>query len=126
MAQAKEDIKENEMQELQTVDYIRGIIEKNSGVISINGLIGIVLSGDTNELPPNTDFNDLKLVGGVYNLATGPYLNSPKRDVPWSILIVFSGYSTLQIFIEKYTFTIYARVYNGTNKWGEWKEISFT
>lgn len=117
-----EDIRENEMQELQSTDYVRVIQGNISGVYPVKGFIYQLI--DRGEPDVNSDFNNL-MKCGCYSLY---YRHNSMNNYPggYGMLVVFDiGEYTVQLYSRWDTKNLMWRM-RYQNNWSDWKVISFT
>lgn len=117
-----QDIRENEMQELQSVDYVRVISSNNSGIFPVRDFFNQLI--DIGEPDINDDFNNL-VENGYYSLY---YRHSSMNNYPggYGMLVVFDiGEYTTQLYSRWDTKNLMWRMRYQEN-WSDWKVISFT
>lgn len=114
---AEQDIREDQMTTVNSVDYVRGLKGNNSVLLSISDLFSNVVSGggtfegDANELTNP----------GMY------YINNNTQNTPSGysglMIVFYSGRATAQIVYNVFNgeFRKRALLYNG-GKWDTWSD----
>ena len=117
---------DKKMSEFNTGNSANYIYAQDSGGnqirITLSNLLGSNFQSYTEINNVNAD--DIT-TSGLYPIGSG-VTNIPS-GCAWSDLIVFTGYSTIQLTYNKTSYKVYMRIYSrgGSNKWSEWKELSF-
>lgn len=121
------DVYENEMRIVDAVDYLRGLVGKDSVAITPASLFsGLVRSVGT--IPPGSDLNEYLL--GLYKVypEAGSVINGP--SFARFILICFdSGGHIAQFAVDVHpgSYNIqYRASHNSGESWNVWKSISIT
>ena len=116
---AEQDIREDQMTSVDSVDYVRGLKGKDSVLIALSTLLSMTIKN-----VGNLQDNDLESVGTCVGYAFGTSDGSGINGMFLSIEVV--GY----YFQFKVSYTgnsIKFRVYNYRDSlWTSWKSISFT
>ena len=126
---AEQDIKENEMTSVSSVDYVRGLKGKDSVLVTPAELLGLVFQGRGN-VSSNID-NYTKT--GFYGINDSVYKTGV---ISYGMLLVFSGVNVaeaaggnpiVQIAINGYHPAVAMKVrVRWESTWSEWRSITLT
>lgn len=115
---AEQDVKENEMTSVDSVDYVRGLKGKDSVLIAINYLFSDVVR-------ERDDINDANnaINSGLYRV------NSAMTNIPYSgngiLLVLKAGTLIIQLYYQGIVCSQRRSGDNGVS-WGDWRSITFT
>lgn len=116
---AEQDIREDQMTSVDSVDYVRGLKGKDSVLIALSTLLSMTIKN-----VGNLQDNDLKSVGTCVGYAFGTSDGSGIFGIFISIEV--AGYY-LQLKAANSGVTLKLRTYDrGNDVWSDWKQISFT
>lgn len=126
---AEQDIREDQMTVVSSVDYVRGMKGKDSVLIAPGNLLSEVFQ-KRNRIGVGTDLNSI-LSSGTYEyfIEQGEVLNGP--DMQRYILIVFDS----PIYAAQFAISTHPSDYRikyrvilnkKENQWSAWKSISIT
>ena len=116
-----EDIKENEMTSVSSVDYVRGLKGNNSVLITSNNLLSAMFQdrGDAS----TTDFNDNLMGVSAINDSNSRANNNP--NISYGLVLTFkSGSYWVQMAININATTFKLRTRNNVGTWTNWKSIT--
>lgn len=125
------DLRENEMKKSKEVDFLRGITNGESSLISLGDFFLKYNILSARRLPENTDLDSLNEYGYYYNYSTQDVislLNKPKEGKigEMALLVLGSAYIyNVQLYFNITSEMVFIRFSNSAG-FKEWKQISFT
>lgn len=121
---AEQDVKENEMTTVSSVDYVRGLKGKDSVLIAPGNLLSALFQyrGDVSENYDNFINN------GIYQIYPGANITNSPEGISYGMLLVFkTKFYLFQIAMEVRPDKIAVKLRtNSGPAWSEWKSVTLT
>lgn len=121
---AEQDVKENEMTTVSSVDYVRGLKGKDSVLIAPGNLLSALFQyrGDVSENYDNFINN------GIYQIYSGANITNSPEGISYGMLLVFkTKFYLFQIAMEVRPDKIAVKLRtNSGPAWSEWKSVTLT
>ena len=121
---AEQDVKENEMTIVSSVDYVRGLKGKDSVLIAPGNLLSALFQyrGDVSENYDNFINN------GIYQIYSGANITNSPEGISYGMLLVFkTKFYLFQIAMEVRPDKIAVKLRtNSGPAWSEWKSVTLT
>lgn len=121
---AEQDVKENEMTTVSSVDYVRGLKGKDSVLIAPGNLLSALFQyrGDVSENYDNFIEN------GIYQIYSGANVTNAPTGIGYGMLLVFkTKFYLFQIAMEVRPDKIAVKLRtNSGPAWSEWKSVTLT
>lgn len=118
-----DDIKENEMTSVSSVDYVRGLKGKNSVLMAISDLFSDVIKGKGSFSYSNQETVNAMITPGVYN--HGDFIVG--TNGAYGLLLVIKS----STYVGQIDFSVNGKIFfrfsadNGST-WNGWKSITLT
>ena len=124
MLSMAEDIKENEMTTVSSVDYVRGLKGKDSVLIAPGNLLSALFQyrGDVSENYDNFINN------GIYQIYSGANVTNAPTGIGYGMLLVFkTKFYLFQIAMDVRPSNISVKLRtNSGPAWSDWKSVTLT
>lgn len=121
---AEQDVKENEMTTVSSVDYVRGLKGKDSVLIAPGNLLSALFQyrGDVSENYDNFIEN------GIYQIYSGANVTNAPTGIGYGMLLVFkTKFYLFQIAMDVRPSNISVKLRtNSGPAWSDWKSVTLT